>query len=175
MKLRSFSYCPDCGAPGLAFDGVKRYSCETCGLVFYQNTAAACGAILRYEDKILLLRRAREPARGMLDFPGGFIDPGEGLEEGLRREIIEEIGVEPTDLTYLTSGPNEYVYRGLRYDTCDVVFTGVLLQPPREVEEEEVEECVLLTPEEITLDDIAFPSLRDAMAMYLSRIQRKNK
>ncbi|MFA7566982.1 MAG: hypothetical protein WCY01_08155, partial [Alkalispirochaeta sp.] len=59
--------------------------------------------------------------------------------------------------------------------TCDVVFTGVLLQSPREVEEEEVEECVLLTPEEITLDDIAFPSLRDAMAMYLSRIQRKNK
>ena len=168
-RQRSFSYCPECGARALRFDGVKRYSCPNCDLVFYQNTAAACGAILTVGDRILLLRRGKAPQKGLLDFPGGFVEPGEGLEAGLRREIREEIGLEPASLAYLTSGPNEYTYRGVTYSTCDVVFTGSLDRVPEEIEEGEIEEVLLLSLNEVELEKIAFPSLRDALALYLDQ------
>lgn len=65
----------------------------------FRRTFAGCGAILQIREKVLLLERAVEPAEGMLDFPGGFIEPGESLEAGLVREIKEEIGLEPLDLS----------------------------------------------------------------------------
>ena len=70
-----FHHCPACGATGLSFDGLHRFTCSACGFVFFHNTAAACGAILTYDDgvhgdRVLLLVRANDPAKGKLDFPG---------------------------------------------------------------------------------------------------------
>ncbi|MFW6249864.1 MAG: NUDIX hydrolase [Alkalispirochaetaceae bacterium] len=169
---REFPYCPSCGSKTLTFDGIKQFSCDNCGLVWYQNTAAACGAILLVGEKVLLLERAVEPAKGMLDFPGGFVEPGESLETGLAREIEEEIGLLPLELSYLTSAPNVYLYKGVAYNTCDVVFTGTLSRAPTEMEEGEVAGILLLRREEIDLERIAFPSLRSAMALFIQKARR---
>lgn len=167
-----FTHCPRCGQPGLQFDGLHRYSCDACEFVFYQNTAAACGAILTVNDgpdagRILLLRRGQEPSRGRLDFPGGFIDPGESAEKALTREIYEETGIEVEDLMYFCSAPNEYEYRGVRYSTCDLVFTGYIPARPEAIQESEISGYVLLAPERITIEEIAFPSLQHAMERFL--------
>jgi 8-oxo-dGTP pyrophosphatase MutT (NUDIX family) len=92
-----WKYCPSCAAEGIRFDGVHKYSCPACGFVFYQNTAAATGCVIRGKQGILFLVRGKEPARGKLDLPGGFVDPGEGALEGLVRELREEIGWTPPD------------------------------------------------------------------------------
>lgn len=177
MSLRNrkppLSYCPHCGTEGFRFNDVNRFQCDRCGFVFFHNTAAACGAILTVGDgepgtaRILLLRRAREPARGMLDFPGGFIDPGESAETALVREIREEAGLEAADLRYFCSEPNQYEYRGVLYHTCDLIFTGTVPAPPTELEEAEISGFVLLEPDQVDLREIAFPSLRRAMNRYL--------
>ncbi len=164
-----FRHCPACGAPDLAFDGCNRYDCRTCGFLFYQNTAAACGVILRYEDAVLLLRRGREPALGMLDFPGGFVDPGESAERAVQREIREEIGIDARDLRYFCSGPNRYRFHDVLYHTCDLVFTGTIDEPPRSLQTSEVDAYVLVKRAEIRIEEIAFPSLRSAMDEYISR------
>jgi len=44
-------------------------------------------------QSILVLRRAHLPRRGFLDLPGGFIEPGEGIEAAARRELLEETGL----------------------------------------------------------------------------------
>ena len=94
MNTHPFQHCPACSTPGLIWNGVNRFFCEQCGFVFFHNTAAACGAILLYrseednQDRILLLVRGREPALGKLDFPGGFIDPGESAESALDRKSV---------------------------------------------------------------------------------------
>lgn len=52
------------------------------------------GVVLDREGRVLLVKRAREPQRGRWSFPGGLLRLGETAEEGLRREIREETGLE---------------------------------------------------------------------------------
>jgi 8-oxo-dGTP diphosphatase len=53
---------------------------------------AVSGAIFR-DGRILLVRRARSPAKGVYTLPGGRVEFGEPLHEALRREIDEETGL----------------------------------------------------------------------------------
>lgn len=168
----AFSHCPRCGHGNLGFRPPNHYSCRFCNFHFYMNTAAACGAILTLGSRILLLRRGKEPALGLLDFPGGFIDPGESAEEALVREICEEIGQVPKDVRFLVSFPNKYEYGGVGYPTCDLVFTGRLCREPtsEDLQAEEIAGWELLEAGDIDLSTIAFPSLRKAMKVYLDRL-----
>ena len=50
-------------------------------------------AVVLCEDEILLVRRGREPLRGMWSLPGGLLELGETTEEGIAREVLEETGL----------------------------------------------------------------------------------
>ena len=54
----------------------------------------AVGVIIRQDDRIVLIRRDKEPARGLWTFPGGAIELGESLHDAARREALEETGLE---------------------------------------------------------------------------------
>ena len=62
--------------------------------------------ILNERDELLVCRRAKEPAKGTLDLPGGFIDMTETGEEGVAREVREETGMKVAKAEYLFSLPN---------------------------------------------------------------------
>ena len=53
--------------------------------------AISC-AVLR-DGAVLLVKRGNEPARGRWAFPGGRLNPGETLGEGVAREVMEESGI----------------------------------------------------------------------------------
>ena len=53
----------------------------------------AVGAIIRHRDRLVLIRRDQEPARGYWTFPGGAVELGESLEDAVRREVLEETGL----------------------------------------------------------------------------------
>lgn len=166
MTLR---YCPSCGADGLTRPELKKVHCPACGFTLYLNAAAAAAAILTDGDRILLTVRARDPGKGMLDLPGGFTDPGEGIEDGLRRELREELGVEVGHLTYLGSWPNTYPYGGVTYTTCDVVFTG-MVDPTGLQAFDDVAALEWHPLATVPIERVAFPSLRSALRRYLGNM-----
>src|SRR5271163_1928259 len=61
------------------------------------------GAVIVHQGRVLLVRRGTEPMRGRWSIPGGLIELGESLDEGLIREVKEETGllVEPVELVEL--------------------------------------------------------------------------
>jgi 8-oxo-dGTP diphosphatase len=62
---------------------------------FYpEMPVCAVGAIIFQEDRVLLIKRGHPPAEGRWSIPGGVVHLGETLEEALRREVLEELGVE---------------------------------------------------------------------------------
>ncbi len=69
-------------------------TCPLCGRSWYRNSAPAVGAVIVRDGKALVTVRAREPEKGRLDLPGGFVEVGEHPADGLVREVREELGVE---------------------------------------------------------------------------------
>jgi NADH pyrophosphatase NudC (nudix superfamily) len=169
-----FRYCPACGSKNIRFEHNKAFRCPDCGFLYYHNTAAATGCVISTGKEILLLVRDKEPARGKLDLPGGFVDPGEGAFEGLRRECLEEIGWDPgPNLTLFASFPNLYPYKDIVYNTCDFFFAATAPLLRREdlvLEAGEIAEALFVKPGELRLEDLAFDSTRRAIRAYLDFI-----
>ncbi len=79
--------------------------------VRYKENVAAI--LRRANGDILICERLKEP--GAWQFPQGGVDDGETLEEALRREVMEEIGVEPSQYRVLCfKGPYRYLFGGGR-------------------------------------------------------------
>lgn len=172
-----FQYCPSCGKKTIHLTG-NRFNCTDCGFIYYHNTATATGCIIQVGGKALLLVRGMEPAKGKLDLPGGFVDPGEGVLEGLLRELREELSWEPPIppgvslaevFKLFASFPNSYPYRNIVYNTCDLFFT---VSVPGLTEKDftpqagEIAEIRFLRPGEVDPADLAFDSTRRAFEAF---------
>jgi ADP-ribose pyrophosphatase YjhB (NUDIX family) len=88
------NYCSNCGQP-LTYhippgDDRSRYFCESCGTIHYQNPTMVVGCIPEMDDKILFCRRAIEPCYGKWTLPAGYLENGETVSAGARRETLEE-------------------------------------------------------------------------------------
>ena len=181
-----FKYCPACASEKIEFESGKVFRCPACGFVYYHNTACATGCIISVPEpgggqRLVLLERGKEPAKGKLDLPGGFVDPGEGAIEGLYRELGEEIGWTPpvppgahlVDIfTLFASFPNTYPYKNISYNTCDLYFTlsaPGLCRNDLCLQQSEIAAVHFLLPGEINLDAFAFTSTRRAVKAYLER------
>jgi NAD+ diphosphatase len=161
-----FNYCPSCGSRDIYFDNIKQFRCEACLFTFFQNVAAAAAAILEYDGKVLAIRRGQEPKKGMLDLPGGFLDPKETAEDGLKREIREELNIELGDLKYLGSYPNIYKYKGVLYHTCDLFFHSKINVLPADLDRTEIDELILIDPKKIPVGEFAFESTKVGLKLY---------
>ena len=164
----AFCHCPRCGqAPPVV--GSAPFHCAACDFLFYFNPAIAVGALLLGpDDSILLVRRAKDPHRGKLTVPGGFVDAGEFAEGALRREIREEVSLEVAPLDYFCSLPNTYHYRGVTYQVLDFFFIGRVTQPAAQAEASEVSEICWRRREQIDLEEIAFDSVREMLRRFLA-------
>ena len=172
-----FQYCPSCASKNISFKGNK-FHCPDCGFVYYHNTAAASGCVIQAGEKVVCLVRGKEPSLGKLDVPGGFVDPGEGVLEGLCRELREEIGWLPpippgasvADVfTLFASFPNIYPYKNIVYNTCDIFFTvsaPELTEKDLRLEAGEIAGVRFMRPEEIKSEDLAFDSTRRVIEAF---------
>ncbi|MEH8123174.1 NUDIX domain-containing protein [Aeromonas veronii] len=158
-------FCPKCGGQTLQSVSQKEFRCG-CGFHFFQNVATAVMVALCWQDEVLVAVRAGNPGKGLLDLPGGFVDPGESLEGALVRELQEELGLDVSaqPFTYLGSFPNIYPYDGITYHTCDTFFAIMLGEKPVIQPADDVASCQWLKISDISLSRFAFESTRTGMA-----------
>lgn len=89
-------FCMECGheLEVRDIDGTARRACTSCSFVHWGSYSVGVGALVRKEDKLLLVRRAQEPGKGKWTNPGGYIEQLEPIQETIQREVMEESGVE---------------------------------------------------------------------------------
>ena len=166
-----FRFCPRCAAPARP-GGSARFTCGSCGFDYFFNPAAAVAAfVFDAQDRVLLIRRARDPGRGQLAPPGGFVDFGERAEVAIQREVLEETGLELTELAFLVTQPNTYHYGGTTYSVLDIFFTAQTGAAPAVAASGEVTEIVWRPVAGVASDELAFPSMQAAWREWLSRRQ----
>ena len=169
--IELFDHCPRCGAAMGAREATHRIRCGACGLVYYFNpTVSAVAFIFRPDGRVLFVRRSKEPAKGRLGPPGGFIDIGERAEEAVEREVREEVNLRSDRVRFLCSQPNRYGYLGVEYPVLDLYFTARALDPERAQALDEVEDVQWLDPRAVDLEELAFPSMVAAMKVLLERV-----
>lgn len=164
--LDQFVYCPKCGARTFVERNEKAKGCTSCGFVYYFNPSSAVACFIRNAaGEVLLVRRAKDPAKGTLDLPGGFVDMHESAEEAARREVKEETGLDINECRYRFSIPNLYMYSGFEVHTVDMFFECYVDNFDGARAEDDAAEIVICPKEELNAEDFGLTSIRQAIGM----------
>ena len=115
-----------------------------------------------------MTRRAKDPAKGTLDLPGGFVDMHETGEEGVAREVQEETGFTVQKSTYLFSLPNIYPYSGFEVHTLDMFFLCTVEDISHFSAMDDVSDSFFLPLSEINPEDFGLDSIRRGLKKFLS-------
>lgn len=168
--LALFNYCPICGQKTFVVNNEKSKRCSSCGFVYYFNPSAAVACFIKNkEGELLLVRRKKEPAKGTLDLPGGFLDSYETAEEAACREVKEETGLTLQSCHYLFSLPNIYPYSGFIVHTMDLFFECNVDSFAGAQAEDDAAEILVIRPEELSPEAFGLESVRKAVIKYKER------
>jgi ADP-ribose pyrophosphatase YjhB (NUDIX family) len=134
-------------------DTHARQVCRTCGHIAYENPKIVVGSVVAEAGQVLLCRRAIEPRRGFWTLPAGYLEMNETIEEGARREALEEaearIEIDGVLALYSIS----------RIGQIQVIFRARFAGPPHVAAGPESEEVGMFGWNDIPWSAIAFPSV----------------
>lgn len=185
--LHLFRFCPECGSSDFVVNNEKSKHCRACGFTYYFNPSAATVALIEREVpqssnrkssnskssnrqiEWLCVRRAKEPARGTLDLPGGFSDLFETSEQGVAREVFEETGLTVLSVEFLFSLPNQYVYSGFTVHTIDMFYRCRVADTAVAHAADDAAELIWLRPEDINPEDFGLTSVREGVRRLLRK------
>lgn len=140
----SMRYCNACAAPLAFFDAGHRAQCTNpaCGRMHFPRTDPAIIVIVEHDGACLL---GRQPSwdPGRFSTLAGFVEPGEALEDAVRREVAEESGVEVIDCDYHSSQPWPFPA------SLMLGFTATAARRDVELRDGELAEARWFTPDDI--------------------------
>jgi NAD+ diphosphatase len=101
---RTHRHCGACGTEMVPKTTERARECPACGTVSYPRVTPVIMALVRRGRQILL---ARGPhfAPGVVSVLAGFVEPGETLEQCVKREVFEEVGLRVSNIRYVASQP----------------------------------------------------------------------
>jgi ADP-ribose pyrophosphatase YjhB (NUDIX family) len=138
-------------------DNRERLICADCGFISYENPKVVVGSVVVSDDRVLLCKRAIEPRRGYWTLPAGYLELGETLEEGARREAMEEAEA-AIELDGILG-----VFSIARIGQVQVIYRARFPAEPRFAAGPESLDVALFGWDEIPWNEIAFPSVRWAL------------
>ena len=162
-------FCSHCGQevtqevpPG---DDRARFVCQSCEKIHYVNPKLVVGCIPIWENKVLLVKRAIEPRYGLWTIPAGYLEGGESVSDGARRETLEEAKARLGELT-------PYVmYNLTEISQLYLIFRAPLLDTDFGISSESLETRLFLE-EEIPWEQMAFKVIKETLKRFFD--DRKN-
>jgi ADP-ribose pyrophosphatase YjhB (NUDIX family) len=158
-------FCTQCGGnvqPAIpADDDRSRCVCQTCGFVHYQNPKIVVGCIPTWQDRILLGKRSIDPRQGKWTLPAGYLENGETVTEGARRETVEEVQAEVGDLIPYA------LYNMPQIAQVYLMFRAPMLNDRCGAGSETLE-VRLFEESEIPWDNIAFKVIRETLRRFIA-------
>jgi ADP-ribose pyrophosphatase YjhB (NUDIX family) len=157
------NFCTHCGAPLKQVipdgDDRLRHVCRACRAVHYVNPKIVVGCIPEYGERILMCRRAIQPSSGLWTIPAGFLEHGETVADGAKRETLEETAaaVEIVSLYILIDLP--------KIGQVYLIFRARMMNGHYGPGHESTE-VKLFQEEDIPWDEIAFPSIEESLRLY---------
>jgi NADH pyrophosphatase NudC (nudix superfamily) len=156
------SFCTKCGSGQFKLIGDRSRKCSDCGFHIYFNTSSAVAALIfDKEGRVMFVRRAIEPHKGMLDLPGGFVEPLETAEQSLARELEEELGAKVNNMTYFCSFPNIYPFSGMEVYTLDMAFIVELGSLEKLKPMDDISAIEFYDPKEVNMEDLPAESMKN--------------
>lgn len=139
----------------------RSWFCSNCDYTQYDNPRPAVEvALFNKKGKLLVSRRAMDPGKRKFDFPGGFLEFNETLEDGLYRELNEETGLDKADvsrLEYLKSFHVRYDWPPEKYHVSVVIFVAQLKAGKQVVPNDDSEELIWISEDEVESIDWSQP------------------
>ena len=135
-------HCSKCGDVLRKVEAGFARECRGCGTKVFPRTDPAVMMLITHQDKCLLARQHGFPP-GMFSALAGFVEPGESLEECVRREAQEEVGLSVDHLQYFSSQAWPFP------QSLMVAFTAEASDDRVVLEQEELEESRWVTREEL--------------------------
>ena len=173
--FHQFHFCPKCGSNRFVEHNEKSKECLDCGFVYYFNPVSATVAIILRakgnEWEMLTVRRGKEPAKGTLDLPGGFCDMFETGEEGMAREVREETGLEVTDMHFLFTIPNQYLYSNFLVHTIDMFFLCEVRDTAICHAMDDAADFAWIPLQDLSPEDFGLTSVRQGLKKFLAKKQ----
>ena len=162
----AFKHCLLCGN-SLKVEGPRLLICSSCGHHHYINPAPCNGVIIENEQgEILLVKRKIDPKKGYWDFPGGFIDPDEDLEQSAKREILEELNVEIEVKSIIGTYSDLYVYQGVEIPTIGFVVSARITKG-NPTPSDDISSYQYFPKNEVLNLPLAFKSVKEGLSDYL--------
>jgi len=153
-----YKFCPKCATElvTVEIEGTKRQKCPSCDFVHWNNPIPVVAAIVEHEGKVILTRNKGWPEK-WLGIVAGFLEKGETPENGVLREVKEELGVDGEIISFV----GHYAFE-LRNQ---IIFAYHIRAEGKIELGEELESVKALPPEEIRPWDIGTgPALKDWLA-----------
>jgi NAD+ diphosphatase len=166
-----YLHCPKCGELQQTLTQGNKFACENdkCKFQRFFNPATGVAVfVTRPDGKMLFIMRAKEPSKGKLGLPGGFVDFDESAENAARREVREEVDLHIDALTFVCTHPNSYTYGGVTYPVLDLFFASTLAVNMVGTAMNEVQEVRWIDPKGVNPEDLAFPSMQAAFRTWAS-------
>jgi NAD+ diphosphatase len=97
-------FCARCGQPTALAKGGWQRDCAACGAEHFPRVDPVAIMLVECDGRLLLGRQARFPPRSYSAL-AGFLEPGESIEDAVRREVFEEAGARVGEVEYIASQP----------------------------------------------------------------------
>lgn len=150
-------FCGHCGAPMKQDTKERMMYCSACHQIEYPKICPAVIIGVTDGNRLLLSRYAGRPYKGYA-LIAGFSEVGESLEETVKREVMEEVGLKVTNLRYYKSQPWSFTDSLLAGFYCDLAEPGEI-----RLQEDELAMAQWYEREEVPLEDPTRASLTQEM------------